>query len=488
MTGKVNPWAEKAFKKLEQKKKEVKGIYAVIEVEPGKAAQVAASVRQLGFPFQGTVNDFVFVDLKEMGDFDRVARLPYVKTVSTQKKLWPAAVGIDDIFKQIAVAEDPLLSELSRSDLKDLGIETKPTAEIPKPLHAILDNLQEVKGMVTDPLTLTIRMLESIPNSFPFPPVLTAKEWKLVTDTRQLMDLPPISDSVISENTMCGVIDSGVSPHPALQKFYEYYNLAIDITPFENMGHGQHVTTCAFGNETSFCRYGVFEPVTDAQKLMHVKVFGAFGPCTSFQIMTAMKLCAERCKVVNMSLGGPLMGSIEDDPECKLLEKLYQQYGTNFIVAAGNDGENGSINSPGVSPYALTVAAIDWHNLEVADFSSRGPSGKYYEENQDLLNTQYRTHGENFLKPDVAGIGVDIVSACVGWYDILGVHDYFGDGYETMSGTSQATPHVAGLIALAIDRGLIRNVNDVKTLMRNSSSEKKTDVGYGLLQLSMLMR
>jgi len=487
--GKVNSWVEEAFKKLEQRRKVVKGIHAVIEVEHGKAEEVASTIRQLGYTFEGIVDDFVFVDLPEPADFEKVARLPYVKTVSTQKLLWPAAIGIDDIFKTIIIAEDPILSKLTRSDLKDLGIETRPAAEIPKPMQAILRNIKELRQLTTDPLSLATRLVKSIPRSFPFPPVLTStsEAWKLVSDTKKLMGAPPIEEAMISANTLCGSVDSGISPHPALQKVYEYHNLAIDFSPFDNMGHGMHVTTTAFGNRTPFCRYGVFEPVADAKKLLHVKVFGAFGPCTSFQIMTAMELCAKRgVKVVNMSLGSCLMGSVEEDPECVLLRKLYDKYGTNFIIATGNDAKEWSVNSPGASPFALTVAAIDWHTLDTAEFSSRGPQGAFYQKNRSLYEDHLYKYGDNFRKPDCGGIGTDVVAGCLGWYDLLGVTDFIGDGYEMMSGSSQATPHVAGLVALAIDKGFVNNIDDAKARMKKISPEKTRDQGYGLLKWDML--
>lgn len=486
MKGKVNPWAEKAFKKLEQRRKEVKGIPAVVEVEPGKADEVASQLRRLGYEVEGIVNNFVFVDLPEPADFEKVSRLPYVKIVSTQKRLWPMALGIDEIFKRVAVAEDPVLSQLKRTDLKELGIEIRPTAIMPRPFQAILQNIDEIRGLISDPTKLALRLLTSAPLSFPFPPVLTREDWKLVTDTRTLMDLPSIAESTISEKTKCAVVDSGLAVHPAMAKTYEYYNLTVDITPFDNMGHGQHVTTTAFGTPTFFCRYGWYEPVADAKNLLHVKVFAAFGPCTSFQIMKAMEICAKTgAKVVNMSLGGALQGSVEEDPECRLLEDLHRRYGTIWVVAAGNSGpEEWTISSPGASPYALTIAAIDWHNLEVAEFSSRGPQGIYYKENRDIFEDHKYKYGDNLIKPDCSGIGVRVVAGCVGWYDLLGVYDFIGDGYEQMSGTSQSTPHCSGLVALAIDRDLIKNVDDVKLKLKEVYGEKNVDKGYGLLKFS----
>ncbi|MEM4701780.1 MAG: S8 family serine peptidase, partial [Candidatus Bathyarchaeia archaeon] len=206
------------------------------------------------------------------------------------------------------------------------------------------------------------------------------------------------------------------------------------------------------------------------------------------QIMKAMEMCAVKgCKVVNMSLGGPLEGSVEEDPECVLAEKLYRQYGTNFIVAAGNDGEEWSINSPGASPYVLCVAAIDWKTMDTSSYSSRGPQARWYMENKDAYDRDYAKYGENFLKPDVAGIGGDresqIVAAVSLWYDAF--YDLVPDGFDLMIGTSMATPHCSGLVALAMDRGLVGNVDDVKARMARFG-EKTVDKGYGLLIWSKL--
>ncbi len=46
MSEKVNPWVEEVFKKVEARRKEVKGIPAVVEVEPGKGEEVASQLRR----------------------------------------------------------------------------------------------------------------------------------------------------------------------------------------------------------------------------------------------------------------------------------------------------------------------------------------------------------------------------------------------------------------------------------------------------------
>jgi len=70
------------------------------------------------------------------------------------------------------------------------------------------------------------------------------------------------------------------------------------------------------------------------------------------------------------------------------------------------------------------------------------------------------------------------------WYDAF--YDLVPDGFDLMIGTSMATPHCSGLVALAIDRGLVGNIDDVKARMKRFG-EKSPDKGYGLLTWSKLL-
>ena len=482
--GKVNPWTEQAFKKAEQRRKQIKGIPAVVQTAPGRTEEVASELRRLGYPVQSVVSNFIFTDLPEPADFEKVARIRYVVNVTSQKVLFPMAFGIDEIFKRVAITTDPILSNLDIDDLNALGVKIKPTAEIPSPLQAIAMVASEVVKFGFDPLG---RIQDYIRG---FPPVVARTDWKLVTDTREIMEAP-LKDYDI--HIPVGIIDTGVNPPPPFppnlacgMPFTDYECISLTAEPpVDTMSHGSWVTSCAFGKPT-VSRYGLFIPVSSAEWYIHMKVFTALGPCTTQQIMMAMEEVARRgARVVNMSLGGPLQGSVDDDPECVLAKQIYEQYGTNFIVAAGNDGEDWTINSPGASPYVLTVGAIDWKTLETSSYSSRGPQGVWYQENKSDFERDRSKYGENLLKPDVAGIGGDkesqIVAACTPWYD--GLYDFLPDQFDMMIGTSMATPHVAGLVALAIDRGLINSIDDVKSKMAGTKDSEK---GYGLLKWSIL--
>ena len=127
------------------------------------------------------------------------------------------------------------------------------------------------------------------------------------------------------------------------------------------------------------------------------------------------------------------------------------------IIAAGNEGELGlrTINSPGSASKAITVGATDYKMDYIAYFSSRGPVG--YDENETI-------------KPDVVAPGVGIVST---WYE---------GGYHSMSGTSMATPHVAGTVALMLQANSSLNPAEVKQILKNSSfdlGEEGEDNTYG---------
>ncbi|MFG2644944.1 S8 family serine peptidase [Streptomyces sp. NPDC048370] len=221
------------------------------------------------------------------------------------------------------------------------------------------------------------------------------------------------------------VLDTGIDVnHPDLAGLIDG---TASFVPGEGItdvnGHGTHVAGTIVGSGAA--SGGDEKGVAPGADLYVGKVLG--GPEGSGQdswVMAGMQWAAESgADVVNMSLGDsyPTDGS---DPMSQTVDALSAQYGTLFVIAAGNSGPE-SISAPGAAASALTVAATDKQD-RLASFSSTGPLAH-----------------SGGMKPDIAAPGVDITAARS--QEMTGG----GEGlYRTISGTSMATPHVAGAAAI----------------------------------------
>lgn len=198
----------------------------------------------------------------------------------------------------------------------------------------------------------------------------------------------------------------------------------------DGFGHGTHVASIVGGSGKA--SDGTRQGVAPAAELMIGKVLGDDGSGSESQVIAGMEwAAAEGAEVVNMSLGSdaPSDGT---DPMSLALNELSESSGALFVVAAGNSGPaTGTIGSPGAADAALTVGAVD-RDDSLAEFSSRGP----------------RTGNEG-VKPDVTAPGVGIVAARA---EGTAMGDPVDEGYTAASGTSMATPHVAGAAALLAQR------------------------------------
>ncbi len=211
----------------------------------------------------------------------------------------------------------------------------------------------------------------------------------------------------------------------------------------------------------------LFKGVAPGALLMNIKVLSSQGfGLTSWIIAGIEEAVANGADVINLSLGGGLNGD-GSDPLSKAVDWAVQQ-GVVVVAAAGNDGPDyGSLGSPGVSTLAITVGAID-KDGELAEFSSRGPTG-------DLR-----------VKPDVLAPGVDIIAPLAKNSLLersLGGSRIEGNGgdYIPLSGTSMATPHVAGVVALILQVRPDVSALDVKNLLTSTADPVDTDIfSYGL--------
>lgn len=224
-----------------------------------------------------------------------------------------------------------------------------------------------------------------------------------------------------------GVLDTGVdADHPDL---VGRVARAVDFSgspsgAADTRGHGTHVAATIAG--TGAATDGTRRGVAPGAGLLVGKVLGDDGFGYESWVIAGMEwAAAEGARVVNMSLGaGPTDGT---DPVSQAVNTLTEQTGTLFVVAAGNEGRDQSIGSPGAAAAALTVGAVDLDD-ELADFSSRGPRV-----------------GDDALKPEITAPGVGIIAARAAG-TMMG--EPIDELHTAASGTSMAAPHVAGAAAL----------------------------------------
>jgi subtilisin family serine protease len=204
--------------------------------------------------------------------------------------------------------------------------------------------------------------------------------------------------------------------------------------PFDpvNSSHGMHVAGIAAGNAGTVARARPRTVISGVAPLAYLGNYKALTVPTasgvglngnSPEIVAAIEAAVtDGMDVINLSLGEPEIDPVRD-AVARALDNAAAA-GVVPVVAAGNDFlelGRGSINSPGTAPAAITVAAVDARG-RIAPFSASGPTA---------LGLQ--------PKPDVAAPGVDVLSASP------------DAGFEELSGTSMAAPHVAGAAALLLE-------------------------------------
>ena len=251
------------------------------------------------------------------------------------------------------------------------------------------------------------------------------------------------------------VIDTGIDyTHPDLGGClgaacrvaggYDFVNL--DNDPRDDHGHGTHVAGIIGAN-------GTLKGVAPGATLLAYKVLNAYGYGYNSDIIAALERAVlDGAKVANLSLGGS--GS-PSDPTSEALDNATAA-GMLSVVAAGNSGyDYQSIQSPGVARTALTVGATD-KSWQMAYFSSRG----------------YVLDGDQYvMKPEVVAPGVSIRST-------VPTTGPLGDpsGYASLSGTSMATPHVAGSAALLLEWNPAQTPAEIKQRLASSARTIDADL------------
>ncbi len=294
--------------------------------------------------------------------------------------------------------------------------------------------------------------------------VKTTKVAVVMDNVRAALDYTPSYAPFSVEGATVAVIDTGLSPHVdfllpnRIVKFVDVINGKTEI--YDDNGHGTAVAGALAGN--GLMSNGRFCGIACAANLIPIKAMNADGEGSTADILQAMQWIwsnAEKygIKVVCMSFGAE---PTEHDPLAAGAEALHSK-GITVVASGGNDGPGyGTVKSPGISPFVITVggAEITASGVTVSEFSSRGPAGGY-------------------KKPDIIAPAEDVVCASMA-----------GD-YSAMTGTSIATPIVAGACSIILGKHPNYTPDKVKELLMTNSADVEGSVnakGSGIINLKFL--
>ncbi len=241
------------------------------------------------------------------------------------------------------------------------------------------------------------------------------------------------------------VLDTGIDPtHPDIAPQLDE---SVSFVPGEEVqdknGHGTHVASTILG--TGAASDGQNKGVAPDARLLVGKVLADNGSGLASWIIEGMEWAAQNADVVNMSLGSSA-GSDGTDPMAQAVNTLTEEHGTLFVIAAGNSYGEGTVGSPGAADAALTIGAVDKSD-RLASFSSKGPR-----------------LGDMALKPDVSAPGVGIMAARSQYSSGTG-------SYKSLNGTSMATPHVAGAVAILLQQNPEATPQELKETLMNTAKK-----------------
>lgn len=295
----------------------------------------------------------------------------------------------------------------------------------------------------------------------------SAKVFTLIDRAKQFINIDKINCSALNPTTIA-FIDTGIAPHldlilpkPRIIHFKDLINNR--VYPYDDNGHGTFISGVACGS--GICSTKQYAGILPNANIVMIKALDKMGETSSQTILDAMQYIYDirkkyNIKVVCMSFGADYSGP--NDPLQQGALALWNS-GLVVVAAAGNSGpEHNSIKSPGTGSRIITVGGLDDgrndNQIKIADFSSRGPV-------------------DSRFKPDIIAPSVDITSTS---------HNFKNGFYTTMSGTSVATPIIAGICAILVSQNPKASPDKIKHTLLNMAhplTHNKNDEGFGYIKL-----
>ena len=338
---------------------------------------------------------------------------------------------------------------------------------------ALIDDLLNVEGVVF--LTLNGEMRMALDNAIGIHHVDTVWDF-----------------GYTGEGISIAIIDTGIDPlhvglndfdddpttnDPKVVAFYDALDESGDdgsgeTDAYDDQGHGSHCAGISAG--TGSIEEG---PLSDGSTpyrgvapdawLVGVKVLDSGGSGSFAEVMKGMEWTIDNkikynIRAASMSLGGVWLVELTQEQEERVTHLANEMVvaGISLMIAAGNSAGYGTIGTPGAAKDVITVGSTE-DSKELAVYSSKGP-----------------TH-EGQIKPNVAAIGSAVMS----------VEANSGNGYASYSGTSMATPMVAGMAALLLQANPDLQPLMIRTILESTSEYKwlshpvrpNNDYGWGFV-------
>lgn len=285
---------------------------------------------------------------------------------------------------------------------------------------------------------------------------------KARTDFSVTGDRDGSPSSYSTDDVVIAIIDTGIDKNHVdldggkILGWHDFVNG--QPTAYDDNGHGTHVASIAAGDGQG---NPSFKGVAPGAALVGVKVLDRMGSGTISGVLSGVDwVVANKAlfgiDVLNLSLG--TSGCSDGNDSLSLALDNAVNNGIVAVVAAGNAGPGTcTVASPAASRNAIAVGAMadtGENGFFLASFSSRGPTL------------------DGRIKPDVVAPGVSITAAAANT----------NSGYTTKSGTSMATPFVAGEVALMLDANPSLTPASVKDKILSNSVDwgaPNKDIDYG---------
>jgi len=337
----------------------------------------------------------------------------------------------------------------------------------------LLEELLEVEGVVF--LTLNGEMRIALDNAIGIHHVDTVWDY-----------------GYTGEGISIAIIDTGIDPlhvglndfdddpttnDPKVVAFYDALDGSGDdgsgeTEPYDDQGHGSHCAGISAGTgsvDEGPLSDGAtpYRGVAPGAWLVGVKVLDSGGSGSFAEVMKGMEWTIDNkikynIRAASMSLGGVWLVELTQEQEERITHLANEMVaaGISLMIAAGNSAAYGTIGTPGAAKDVITVGSTE-DSKELAVYSSKGP-----------------TH-EGQIKPNVAAIGSAVMS----------VEANSGNGYASYSGTSMATPMVAGMAVLLLQANPDLQPLMIRTILESTSEFRwlshpvrpNNDYGWGFV-------